>query len=78
MQSSPYTAPQFLMVCVHFFVASNVAKYKAFNKNLLEIDPRFFESEVSNLDYKIETTEKYGEGRTPEEAIKDLYNQLII
>ena len=55
----------------------NIYKYKAFNKNPLDIDPRFFESEVSNLDYKIETTEKYGEGRTPEEAIKDLYNQLI-
>lgn len=55
----------------------NIYKYKAFNKNPLDIDPRFFESEVSNLNYKIETTEKYGEGRTPEEAIKDLYNQLI-
>ena len=55
----------------------NIDKYKAFNKNPLDIDPRFFESEVSNLNYKIETTEKYGEGRTPEEAIKDLYNQLI-
>ena len=38
----------------------NIDKYKAFNKNPLDIDPRFFESEVSNLNYKIETTENMG------------------
>jgi len=32
MHISPYAIDQFESGCVHFFVASKVAKYKAFNK----------------------------------------------
>ena len=34
IQSSPYTQPQFLIVWVHFLVASNVARYKDFKSAL--------------------------------------------
>ena len=34
IQSSPYTEPQFLIVWVHFLVASNVARYRAFKSAL--------------------------------------------
>lgn len=51
-------------------------KFKAFNLEISEIDSRFFESEKSHSEYMIQTTDIIGEGRTPTEAVKDLYIKL--